>query len=147
MPNPIVEFVWQEPSSEYVIIAVSDSGAKKRNHLKPSSFGSIFPTVPRQRSNSTLPEQREYSNARVGGRVGVLKFRVNRHKTYSLNIEPGVQKRTILYSLYSMTKTNNAAKIPLTVQLLKGKKNSHSANCQISSFKVFHLGQTRVYCC
>ena len=32
---------------------------KKQNHLKPSTFGSIFPTLPRRRSNSPLPVQRE----------------------------------------------------------------------------------------
>ena len=30
MPYPTLEFVCQEPSSEYVIIAISDSGAKKK---------------------------------------------------------------------------------------------------------------------
>ena len=77
--------------------------------------------------------------------MGVLKFRVNRHKTYSLNSEPGVQKRTILYSLYSMTETNYAAKIPLTVQFLKGIKKtvtqltarSLSLNSSISAQHVF----------
>ena len=59
----------------------------------------------------------------------------------------GVQKRTILYSLFSMTKTNYAAKIPLTVHLLKAKKTQSLANCYISSLKLFHLVQTRVYSC
>ena len=49
--------------------------------------------------------------------------------------------RSILYSLHSMTKTNYAAKIPLTVQLPK-KKKIHFANCHISSFQLFHLVQT-----
>ena len=31
MLYPIVEFVCQQPSSEYVIIAVSDSGTKKKS--------------------------------------------------------------------------------------------------------------------
>ena len=42
--------------------------------------------------------------------------------TYSFNNEMGVWKRTILFSLYNKTKKNDAAKIPLTVQLLKGKR-------------------------
>ena len=46
--------------------------------------------------------------------------------TYSFNDEMGLQKRSILYSLYSMTKTNYAAKLPLTVQLLKEKKKAPS---------------------
>ena len=44
----------------------------------------------------------------------------------------GVQKRTMAYSLESMTKTNYAAKIPSTVQLLKGEKTSHLAYIDIS---------------
>ena len=45
-----------------------------------------------------------------------------------------------------MTNTNYAAKIPSTVQLLKGRnKTSHLAYCYISSFKLFHLFQTRVH--
>ena len=51
---------------------------------------------------------------------------------------------TTSFSFYSMTKMNYAAKNPLTVQLLKGKKISHLANCYISSFKPSHLVQTRV---
>lgn len=58
------------------------------------------------------------------------------------------QKRTILYSLHSMTKTSYAARIPLTVQLLNGKYPvSQIYNCFISSFKLFHLVRTSVYCC
>ena len=52
--------------------------------------------------------------------------------------------RSILYSFHSMTKTNYAAKIPLTVQLLR-KKKIHLANCHISSVQLFHLVQTRVF--
>ena len=66
---------------------------------------------------------------------------------YSFNNEMGVWKHTILFSFYGMTKMNYAAKIPLKVQLLKGKKNSHVANCCISSFKLFHLVQIIVYSC
>ena len=43
-----------------------------------------------------------------------------------------------------MTKTNYAAKIPLTVQLLR-KKKIHLANYHISSVQLFHLVQTRVF--
>ena len=52
--------------------------------------------------------------------------------------------RSVLYSLHSMTKTNYAAKIPLTVQLLR-KEKIHLANCHISSVQLFHLVQTRVF--
>ena len=52
--------------------------------------------------------------------------------------------RSILYLFHSMTKTNYAAKIPLTVQLLK-KKKIHLAYCHISSLQLFHLVQTRVF--
>ena len=38
-----------------------------------------------------------------------------------------------------MTKTNKAAKVSLTIQLLIGIKTSHLANCFISSFKLFHF--------
>ena len=41
-------------SCKYVFIVVNDFGAKK-NHLKPFTSGSIFPTPPTQRSNSPLP--------------------------------------------------------------------------------------------
>ena len=36
-------------SSKHVFIAVSDFGARKKNHLKPVTSGPIFPTPPRQR--------------------------------------------------------------------------------------------------
>ena len=35
---------------------------------------------------------------------------------------------------------DNGAKIPFTIQLLKGKK--HLTNCYITSLKFFHLVQT-----
>ena len=55
-------------------------------------------------------------------------------------------KHTKLFLLYSITKTNYAAKIPSTVQLLKERnKTSHLANCYISSFKLFYLFQARVH--
>ena len=49
-------------------------------------------------------------------------------ETYSCNNEIGVWKRTILFS----TKTDFAAKVHGTVQLLIGKKPSHLANCYIT---------------
>ena len=45
-------------------------------------------------------------------------------KTYSFHNETGVWKRTILFSLFCMTMTNYAAKIPLTFQVRKGKKKT-----------------------
>ena len=45
-------------------------------------------------------------------------------ETNGFNDEMGLQKRSIMYSLYSMTKKNHAAKILLTVQVLKVKKNT-----------------------
>ena len=65
-------------------------------------------------------------------------------ETYSFNNEMGLWKHTLLFSFYSMTKTNYAAKIPLRVQLLKGKKTvtqlidiSLPLNSSISSKHVF----------
>ena len=46
-----------------------------------------------------------------------------------------------------MNKTNYAAKIPFTVQLLKGKKYGCLANCYIPSSKFFHPVQILVYSC
>ena len=46
-----------------------------------------------------------------------------------------------------MKNTNYAAKIPFTVQLLKGKKYSCLANCYIPSFKFLHPVQILVYSC
>ena len=63
-------------------------------------------------------------------------------EAYSVNSEMGVWKHTKLFSLNSMTKTTNyTAKIPLTVQLLKGKKFAHYS---FPSFRLFHLVQTRL---
>ena len=63
-------------------------------------------------------------------------------ETHSSINEMGVWKHTILFSLYSVTKSNCAAKILFTVQLLRGKKKLLS-----SSFKLFHLVQIRIYSC
>ena len=44
--------------------------------------------------------------------------------THSFNNEIGLQKRTIMFSLYSIANTNYAAKIHLTVHFLKRKKSA-----------------------
>ena len=64
-------------------------------------------------------------------------------EAYTFSNEMALWKYTILFSLYSVTKTTNyRAKIPL-----KGKKNSHLTCCSTPSFKLFHLVETRVYSC
>ena len=71
-------------------MAVSDFGARKKNHLKHDTSGSIFPTPPRQRSNSRpregltrqIPHSPGIGNSQMPGvcprGVGMLKFRFDR---------------------------------------------------------------------
>ena len=61
-------------------------------------------------------------------------FSLTRKKTET---EMGVWKHTIWFSFYSMTKTNYAAQISLTVHKVSSvgkRKKSHLDNCYISSF-------------
>ena len=55
-------------------------------------------------------------------------------------------KHTILFSLYSVTEKLRSLN-SFASSVTKREKNRHYANCYISSFKLFHLGQTRVYSC
>ena len=82
MPYPIVKYICQEPLLEYVIIAVSDSSAKKRVIWNLPLLVQLTPPCWDKGQIPHSPSKESNENNALGlpreGR-GLLKFRVDRH--------------------------------------------------------------------
>ena len=97
MPYPIVEFVCQEPSSEYVMLATP--APKKINRNLPLSVQFSPPSQNKgQIPHSSGKESSQMAEVCPGGGGGELKFRVDRRislsssvPTRAILVEEGVQ--------------------------------------------------------